>query len=275
MGARTDVTVAADLHVHSTCSDGRKSPADIVRLAKDAGLFAVALSDHDTIAGLDEAAEEAARVGIRFIPGIEVSTQTDGLDIHLLVYWPRATEAFAQMLADADAQRKTRALKIVENLAAAGFPVNADMLISQGLKPNRPNIARILVAQGAAPSVGWCFDNLFGEGRPYYIPRIEVPTATAIQTAREAGGVPFLAHPAVSHAEHLIGAFAEAGLVGVEVYHSEQTMQDSQRILQSATRFGLAISGGTDWHGDGVHGCGLGECGLSAAELEAFLELEP
>ena len=276
--------IVADLHTHSTCSDGRLSPEAIIDRALALGLRGLSITDHDNLAGSTRAAaylrtlRESGSVpeDFIFVPGIELSTSTEGRDVHLLVYWPRSTgRELAGLLADAEERRRERALRIVDLLAEDGWPVSRESFLATGLKPNRPNVARVLIESGRAPSVDWCFGHLFNDGCPYHVPRFEVDTCEAIRVALRAGGVPVVAHPAHYRCEQWIERFSRAGLEGVAAWHSLQTAQDATRLIAVARRLGLAVSGGSDWHGDTVHSATLGGVGLTAPEFSEFLKLKP
>lgn len=276
--------ITADLHAHSTSSDGKLPAEEVVDCALRCGLSAFALTDHDTFSGAKRArahldirlADDSSCASMLLIPGLEVSTQMDGHDIHILVYWARDDdEKFNAMLRRTQESRDTRTRTCIEMLALNGYKVTEEQVTAGGRRLNRTNIARQLMKQGDVPSITWAFDNLMEPGCPCFVPHHDVDACKAIELALHAGGVPVIAHPAHYHVVDRIPALREAGLRGIEVYHSEQTEEQSTQLLEIAHRFDMLVTGGSDWHGDSVHKAKLGESGLTASQLEEFLAAQP
>lgn len=246
----------ADLHTHSTASDGTGSPADNVRLAREKGLAAVALTDHDTTAGLEEALEEGERLGIRVVPGVELSTMQDGVEIHVLGYfvdWPDGR--WQKRLRSQRDARMRRSRMIVERLAELGMPVTWEEVEraasgrASGGAIGRPHIAAAMVGRGYVSSVAEAFERFLGSTGAAYV---RVPRPTPLEVVgwiHEAGGAAVIAHPGLYGRDELVEALLEAGADGIEAYHSDHGPDDEARYAAMAARFGVIATGGSDYHG--------------------------
>jgi len=248
-----------DLHTHSTASDGTQSPAQVVASAAEAGLDVVALTDHDTTSGWDEAAASARRHGIALVGGIEISCQHDGISIHLLGYLQ--DPASPGLLAELDRSREsrqTRARRIVERLSA-DVPLRWDDVLEQiepGATIGRPHIADAMVAKGIVSSRTEAFDTYLDRGSPYYVSHYAPSPVRAVRLLDEAGGVAVMAHPFASIrgavvADSVIEAMADAGMAGLEVHHSDHTAAQVRHGTDLAASLGLFVTGSSDYHGDG------------------------
>lgn len=275
--------IVADLHTHSTQSDGKKKPHQIVDEALERGLLGVAVSDHDEVSGSVLAIEHAAALectgslphDLVTFNALEASTVHGAFVTHLLIYCPDpGYQPLHDRLRRTIEDRRQRTLNIMELLDRDGMHVMLDDFLERGWIVNRSNLGRLLVERGDAPSINWCFEHWFGDsGCPYYVPREDEPdTLDTIELGIAAGGVPVAAHPAAYHDEECLPEFAEAGMKGVEAFHPDQSPEDSERLLRQAEELGLFVTGGSDWHGDAMHGSDLGGCGL---EIDRFLELIP
>lgn len=268
------MSVYADLHTHSTCSDGTKSPEEVVDLALARGLRAVAVTDHDNLGGSRAAVAHArgGRLAIDVVPGVEISTQTDGRDVHLLGYFVDLYDAgLDEAFERSRERRRLRACRIADNMAAAGFDVSGEELLASGKTPNRSNLARLLAEKGYCRDINDAFDRLIGDDSPYFVPNEYLETSEAIGLVRAAGGRAFVAHPAPYGVVDLIGRFRNAGMFGLEAFHTLQSADDTRELLGLAAELGLAVSGGSDWHGDAAHGSELGGAGLDEERYRAFL----
>jgi predicted metal-dependent phosphoesterase TrpH/Fe2+ or Zn2+ uptake regulation protein/rubrerythrin len=268
-----------DLHVHSTASDGALDPASLAAHLAGAGITTFSLTDHDTMAGTAEAARAAARHGLGFIPGIEVTAVHEGRDVHLLGYGLDASasglEAFLQRQRT---HRVTRVREIAARLAALGCAVDVEPVIEdaarqRGRAIGRPHLARALVAAGHVDSVQHAFDTWLASGRPAFVPRTGVSPRTGIAAIRAAGGVAGLAHPGVTKCEALVPSLVADGLQALEVWHSDHDATASARYLAMAAAFGLLATGGSDFHGPAAgRVCRLGEVGLPADRFAQLTE---
>lgn len=266
-----------DLHLHTTASDGRCDPPTLVRLAWQAGLRTIAVTDHDTMAGVAAATHAARDFGIRVVAGTEITAVLDDGDVHVLGYFlePDNRELTAFLEAQR-AERVQRARAMARRLAELGKPIDLDALLRPlATRPDwsvgRPAIAQALVTAGHVTTPGAAFQQLIGEGCPAWMPRKGAAPGDVIRTIARAGGVASLAHPGLIGRDELIEGWVSDGLPAIEVHHSEHTAADVTRYLALARRFGLAITGGSDYHGDDRNGrSSLGTVSLPAEEFAAF-----
>ncbi|MDQ0876638.1 putative metal-dependent phosphoesterase TrpH [Paenibacillus sp. V4I3] len=250
--------IEADLHTHTTASDGTERPAANVQMAFDAGLGAIAITDHDTVSGVAEALLAGRELGIEVVPGVEISTVAGGQDIHVLGYYIDINnEQFLQRLASLRETRDTRNNMIIERLQQLGLDITmaevlreVENIKSKGDTVGRPHIAAVLLNKGYVSSISEAFDRYLGTGAAAYAnpPRIE--PATAIGWIQEAGGKAVLAHPGIYHDDTLVEAIIHQGLNGIEVYHSDHTPEEEAKYLSLAQRSGLLITAGSDFHGE-------------------------
>lgn len=271
-------SIRVDLHTHSAYSDGLLSPADLVEEAASRGVRVLALTDHDTVAGIPEARAAGDRLGVDVIPGVELSASLAGGEgVHLLGYFvaidhPLLRESLAAYARD----REERMTRMIERLRRIGAPVAADrvqLFAGQGTM-GRPHLARALVDAGRAADLREAFARYIGWGKPAYVPRPRVDPRDTITLIRNAGGVPVLAHPfSGDGVESLLDALVPAGLLGVEVDYGEYSPQDREILRQIAARRGLIATGGSDYHGP-MAGAGreLGSAPVPLAAVEALRE---
>ena len=246
-------TGLVDLHMHSTASDGSRSPAEVVRAAKRASLAAIALTDHDSVAGLPEARQVGGELGVRVINGVELSAVEGESETHLLGLHLSDTTVLERGLSDLRDMRGRRAARIVELLQSQGVQVTLDdVLLQAGTGAiGRPHVARALVADGWAVDVRDAFDRYLGAGRPAYVAKDQLGMRDAIAMVHAAGGLAVLAHPGSSATRERLEALLLLGLDGVEVKHPSHSPQDTARIRTLSEQLGLLLSGGSDWHGAG------------------------
>ena len=244
-----------DLHTHTTASDGRLDPADLVVRAAAAGLTVIGITDHDTTAGLAAAHVAARRAGLTLIDGIEITAVEDEQDIHVLGYFfDPGNQALAGFLAGQRADRMRRAVEIADRLRSLGYPIDNGALIERmaGSRSSvgRPHIADALVAAGHVRDRSEAFERLIGRGRPAFVPRCGPRPVEVIETIKSAGGLTSMAHPGVTARDDLLPALAASGLDAIEARHSEHDAVTEQHYRQLAAKLGLAVSGGSDFHGD-------------------------
>jgi hypothetical protein len=245
-----------DLHSHSTASDGQFAPAEVAARARQAGLGTWGLCDHDTVAGLGAAAEAARALGLRLVPGIELSAFLGPKEIHLLGHFVDPVHptlvAFEDFLAD---HRRTRVRAIVERLGKLGVHVTEDAIVrhSGGKTIGRPHVARAIVEAGGATSVRDAFDRWLGEGKPAYVGRYRLGVEEAVALVRGAGGTVTIAHPGVSRLEPgEIKVLAAGGVVGLEAIHPDHDDAQRARFERLAERNGLVATAGSDYHGPDI-----------------------
>lgn len=270
-----------DLHLHTTASDGAKGPSEIVNYAKSKGLQAIAITDHDTIEGLEEAVAEGQQIGFEVIPGIEISAEHSPGSMHLLGYFldihhPLLNERL-QYLQKARAERNP---KIVENLNRLGVKISYDEVIraSGGGQVGRPHFAQVLMEKGYVRTFQEAFDRFLKKGAPAYVDKVRFTSAEAIHFIREAGGVAVVAHPNTlgvngsKALEVLLLQLIREGLQGIEVYYPEHSPSETAQYKFTAEKHGLVITGGTDYHGiegnDLEIGVGRGDMKLPYAIIE-------
>jgi predicted metal-dependent phosphoesterase TrpH len=266
-----------DLHSHSTASDGRLSPTQLVELARDRDVSTLALTDHDTLRGIAEAQAAGAQMGVRVIAGIEVSTLFNGSkEAHILGYGMRPTdEATRDTIASLQPLRASRARAILDRLALLGVPVSFDAvaaLAGDGMI-GRPHIARAMVAAGLVPNFQTAFDRFLAEGQPAFVPNDALTPAQAVELIHAAHGVAVLAHPCLFQGdlEALFTALIAAGLDGIEVYHPENPAAERPALLERARHNDLLITGGSDFHGLSADGdASLGSMTLPAGVVESL-----
>ncbi|MFC5790789.1 PHP domain-containing protein [Agromyces tardus] len=257
--AEAPVIVAADLHTHSSVSDGTETPAELVAAVAAAGLGAFALTDHDSTAGWAAAAAGARERGITLIPGMELSTRIQFASVHVLAYLiDPLDEALLAETARIRESRFTRAEEIVRRIGR-DYDLTWDDVLSQtteGATIGRPHIADALVARGHAATRSDAFDGILHWRRGYAQPHYAPDPLTGIRLIRAAGGVPVLAHPGTRGAEDVIPEdklrrFVDAGLFGLEIDHPENREGSKRRLRELAAKYGLAVTGSSDYHGSG------------------------
>lgn len=245
-----------DLHSHSLASDGQYPAAEVAAKAAAAGVGTWALTDHDSIAALDQGLAAAERLGIRFVPGIELSVYLDRREVHLLGHFvdpcSDALRRFEDLLAE---KRRGRMGEIISRLAGLGIAVTPGEIeqFSGGKTLGRPHVARALVARGLAADTREAFELWLGEGRPAYVPRYRLSVAEAIGIVRDAGGAATIAHPGLSGVQRGdLERMKEWGLVGVEVEHSDQNPSMRDKYHRACAELDLVPTAGTDYHGPAV-----------------------
>ncbi len=262
----------ADLHVHTHRSDGLHSPAEVVEMAVRANLSWLAITDHDTIDGLPEAQAAATRLGIGLVPGLELSVGYLGQDFHVLGYWiDPADQRLKELLAEVSAARVARARAIVRKLYALGVNLSYEEVLEQAKSPRavgRPHVALALVKGGRVGSFAEAFARYLGSEAPAYVGKAPVDPARALGVIRRAGGVPVLAHPGAYHLNGALRVFIKEGLQGLETEYPRRGPEEAASFRRIADRHGLAITGGSDFHGVGISDVPLGGVRVDARLLD-------
>lgn len=240
-----------DLHMHSTASDGSFPPAQVVAAASAAGLTAIALTDHDTMAGVDEAIEAGNAVGLRVIRGVELSAHDGANEIHLLALHVSRPEPIEASLTVFRGSRELRARSIVGLLNKLGVQVTLESVMSEaaGGSVGRPHVARSMIRAGAVRDSREAFDKYLAAGRPAYVPKERLEIRDAIALTHSAGAIAVWAHPGGECRREKLQPLVDMGLDGVEIRHPSHNSEDVKRLTALAEFFGLLPSGGSDWHG--------------------------
>ena len=276
-----------DLHTHSTASDGRFTPAALVEKAHEAGVSVLALTDHDSIDGLDEAAEAAAKLGIHFVRGVELEIDWPEIgtmetrEFHLLgLGFGKASAKFRQILMHLQHKREKRNKLIVEKMLELGIDVTLEEIHKISGVPyiGRPHFAQYLVAKKVAKNNDDAFRKYLGRGKPLYVPKGGVALRRAISAIKESGGIAVLAHPtslfiAWGRLPGVLARFRQSGLDGIEAYHPNVTERAAGRLCAMAQELGYYITAGSDFHGDRQRERKLGRGPGGAAIHDSQLEL--
>lgn len=264
----------ADLHVHSTASDGSLSPSALVGLAIERGLDVLAIADHDSVEGLAEAMDAAAGSPLTIVPAVELSASRSGHDVHILAYFVDHTDPqLLEHLADLRLTRLRRADEMVAALRAAGYDVSIDTVLelSSGGAVGRSHVAAALVSAGHAESASDAFRRLIGRGMPFYVRKDARPPGDVIATIAAAGGIAVIAHPGVTRVDALLPGLVASGLRGIEAFHADHSLQQRSHYAAIARRGGLLVTGGSDYHGPGTPNPELGSVDLPSEAVEALL----
>ncbi|ANE47465.1 metal-dependent phosphoesterase [Paenibacillus swuensis] len=272
----------ADLHTHSTASDGTNAPADNVRLAKESGLSGISVTDHDTVAGVTEALEEGMRIGITVIPGVEISTVAQGRDIHILGYYMNIDdEKFLQRLSDLRRTRNLRNELMIEKLNQLGVMIRLEEVMARLTKAKadetvgRPHIAQVLIDKGYVATMEEAFDRYLGSQGLAYANPPRITPYEAIQWIREAGGRAVLAHPGLYNQDDLVTAIIKSGVDGLEVYHSDHSIQNEEKYAELAKAYQLIVTGGSDYHGERNGIVFHGALGSKRVPMSVVQQLKP
>lgn len=257
-----------DLHLHTTASDGRCSPLELVEQAAAAGLSVMAATDHDTTASVEEVRVRAAERRIEAIAGIEVTAVENGRDIHVLGYFLNPADApFLAFLAGQRRTRVERVHAIAARLAELGMPVDLRRALAAAGQQTarsigRPQVARAMVDAGHVAKTSEAFDKWLGRDQPAFIPRSGPSPESVIATIHRAAGLASLAHPGRTLIDDRIPALRDAGLDALEAYHSDHDAAAVSRYRRMADELGLLMTGGSDYHGDPTHGVSIGSSTL-------------
>jgi predicted metal-dependent phosphoesterase TrpH len=242
----------ADLHIHTTFSDGTQTPEEIVRLAKKAGLKSIAITDHDVVEGIDRAQKTGKEVGVEVIPGIEFTTEAFDTEIHILGYFidhhhPGLLEAITRIQKD----REERIFKICDKLKRLGVNLEPEKVfeVAGHRAAGRPHVARALIEKGLIKDFKEAFARYIDFHGPAYVSHYKLSPEEAVNLVVAAQGLAVYAHPAVSNCDQIIPDLVAAGLAGIEVYYSGHNRSQTRHYLNLARKYGLLATGGSDYHG--------------------------
>ena len=260
----------ADLHVHTRYSDGEHSPREVVRMASEKGLAAIAVTDHDTLAGVGEAIEAGREMGLEVVPGVELTFYYGRAEMHMLGYFvDLSTDPMTERFRE---RRAERFVEMIEKLRGVGVDLPAEELLqTSGNSPGRAHLARALVERGYAASIEAVFEKYLGSGQPGYADKIRLSPEGALELTREMKGVAVLAHPGLTPHDEVIPRLAELGMVGLEVHYARHSRHDIEYYSGMARKHGLVQTGGSDFHGLALKRVRLGE---TSVEVSVVRELE-
>lgn len=266
-----------DLHCHTTSSDGLFTPRELVKAASEIGLKAVGITDHDTISGWSEALEAGIEYDIEVLRGVELNTEWQGIEVHILGYEPAPeSRQFLDKLKELREDRSQRIMKILGRLQDLNIEITDAEIkrVAQGESIGRPHVAQILMQRGYVKTIKEAFDTYIGAGAPAYVPRLKLTPEEGIRLVRAAGGVAVLAHPGIYQLGNQIIPWIKAGLQGIEVSHSEHTLEDERNYRVLAKQYQLIMTGGSDFHGEQRKpGVKLGGWGVSYEVVKQIREL--
>jgi len=268
----------ADLHTHTVASDGTCTPTENVRYAKEAGLAAVAITDHDTVAGIAEAMKAGGEIGMEVIPGVEISTVANGQDIHVLGYFvPYEDTQFDDELSKLRDTRHERNKLLIARLQELGIAITLEKVYARksGTDKNigRPHIAEELMELGVVSSMQEAFDKYLGKGAAAYVNPPRISPLEAIKLIKRFGGAAVLAHPGLYDDDDLVEEIIVCGLDGIEVFHPDNSEEQRKHYLTLASDYGLVVTGGSDFHGWRGEEPYHSMLGSSTAELDALNQL--
>ena len=251
-GLRPPASGFADLHLHTNFSDGTFSPEEVVAHAANHGLAAIALTDHDTVEGCARTALACGAAGIEFIPGTELTAEHDGNEIHILGYLVDLKNP--KLLADLakfQAVRQNRIREMAARLNQLNVPLHADAVfaLASCRSPGRPHVARALVNAGLCASLDEAFERFLKKDRPAWVPKMKMSAQDAIHLIHQANGLAVMAHPGLNRTDEVIPDLVDAGIDGIECFHTKHSATTAQRYLEIARRFNLVVTGGSDCHG--------------------------
>ena len=243
---------SADLHLHSRFSDGTYGPEELAAQAQRCGLAAIALTDHDSVEGCADTAQACAAAGIEFLVGTELTAEQAGDELHILGYCvDPQNAALVTEIARFQAVRQDRIREMVARLNRLQVPLTAEAVftLANCRAPGRPHVARALVAAGFCKTLDEAFERFLKRNRPAWVPKFKMTGEKALALIHQAGGVAVLAHPGLNRSDGVIPALAEAGMDGIECFHTKHSTLTTERYLELADRFHLLVTGGSDCHG--------------------------
>ena len=242
----------ADLHLHTKFSDGTFTPEELVARAHQLGFAAIALTDHDTIEGCARAAAACAAAGMEFIPGAELTAEHADTEVHIIGYLlDTQNKTLLEKISVFQAQRQNRIHEMCAALNKQGIPLKAESVfaLANCKSPGRPHVARTLVKEKLIGNLDEAFEKYLKKGRPAWIPKTKMSALEAVELIHQAGGLAVMAHPGLNRTDEIIPALVEAGLDGIECFHTKHSTVMSERYLMIAEKHHLLVTGGSDCHG--------------------------
>jgi predicted metal-dependent phosphoesterase TrpH len=244
--------------MHTTASDGKCTPEELVQRAHEAGIQTMSVTDHDTMGAVARATQAAEAFGMTVVPGIEITSVHDGKDVHMLAYFlSESTPGLMETLARQRHLRVERAREIARKLAAMGAPIDVQALVETASAPGgkalaRPQIAQALITAGHVTTVAEAFERFLSEESPAYVPHQGASPVDIVRLVQDGGGLAAVAHPGYRPRDEIIAALVDAGMPAIEVFHSSHDAASEAHYLAIAARHGLLVTGGSDYHGPGT-----------------------
>jgi 3',5'-nucleoside bisphosphate phosphatase len=242
----------ADLHLHTNFSDGTFSPEELVLHAQKNGLACIALTDHDTVEGCARAKTACDAVNMEFIPGAELTAEHADTEVHILGYFlDTQNKKLLAEIAKFQSVRQNRIHEMVARINELGVPLEAESVfaLANCKSPGRPHVARAMVKADLVKNLDEAFQRFLKKGRPAWVPKSKVSALEAIELIHQAGGLAVMAHPGLNRTDEIIPALVEAGLDGIECFHTKHSTAMSERYLEIADKYNLLVTGGSDCHG--------------------------
>lgn len=271
--------IYADLHTHSNASDGDLSPQELFSKALSCGISSIALTDHDTLSGISYFLESGHAPGLEVVPGIEISAEYEHGMLHILGYFARLPEGLEEELEEVQEARRRRIPRIIEKLNYLGIMITQGdvMPASPTAQLGRPHVARAMLKKGYVRSLDEAFREYIGKGRKAYVPKEKMPWEKALSLITRYRGLTVLAHPYTLGLDNdglaaFVSRLKDAGLAGIEINYPEHSPEQISFYSYLASKSGLIVTGGTDFHGPGRNGLSPGEYGLTAEQFSTFRE---
>jgi 3',5'-nucleoside bisphosphate phosphatase len=242
----------ADLHLHTSFSDGTWTPEELVLQAQKGGLSGIAVTDHDTVEACSRAATACAAVTMEFIPGAELTAEQEDTEVHVLGYFLDArNEKLLAEIATFQIVRQNRIHEMVARVNELGVPLKAESVfaLANCKSPGRPHVARAMVKAGYVKTLDEAFERFLKKGRPAWVPKSKISALDAIALIHQAGGLAVMAHPGLNRTDSIIPALVAAGMDGIECFHTKHSTAMSERYLEIADKYNLLVTGGSDCHG--------------------------
>jgi hypothetical protein len=242
----------ADLHLHTLFSDGTFTPEELVGRASKLGFSAIALTDHDTIEGCDRAAAACAAAGMKFLPGTELTAEHEDTEVHILAYLvDTQNQTLLSRIAKFQAVRQNRIHEMVAAINKLGIPLKAEAVfaLANCKSPGRPHVARALVQEKLISNLDDAFEKYLKKGRPAWVPKTKMSALEAVELIHQAGGLAVMAHPGLNRTDDIIPDLVDAGLDGIECFHTKHSTVMAERYLVIAEKHHLLVTGGSDCHG--------------------------
>ena len=242
----------ADLHLHTFFSDGTFTPEELVERASKIGFAAIALTDHDTVEGCDRAAAACTAANMEFISGTELTAEHADTEVHILAYFvDTRNQTLLTRIAEFQTVRQSRIHEMVAALNKLGIPLKAEAVfaLANCKSPGRPHVARALVKEKLISNLDEAFERYLKKGRPAWIPKSKMSALESVELIHQAGGLAVMAHPGLNRTDEIIPDLVDAGLDGIECFHTKHSTKMAERYLEIAEKYHLLVTGGSDCHG--------------------------